>query len=273
MAPRFHFPTQTMAMVRFATILLIGLFSAGCANFVENLQSSVENRVQQMLAGKFSELLTQGIDTVINGLAAEGGFLDDPLVRILLPPPLGLAIGVARDLQRDPQAALLETLINRAAEDAIPVAGPILKDMIVNMDTEKLQSLLDAPEAAATDYLMEQGGAVVKDALLPVVTERLHANGAIQLYGELVAARQAVDQATQPVVGSELESDLRKSVDQAVPDIETPSPTPPLVVAPVAPEQLAGYVAEQAMGGLFKKVATQELQIRDSLDSMVEIPI
>jgi len=58
-----------------------------------------------------------------------------------------------------------------------------------------------------------------------------------------------------------------------VPDIETPSPTPPLVVAPVAPEQLAGYVAEQAMGGLFKKVATQELQIRDSLDSMVEIPI
>lgn len=260
-------------MVRFATILLIGLFSAGCANFVEDLQSSVENRVQQMLAGKFSELLSQGIDSVIGGLAATGGFLDDPLVRILLPPPLGLAIGVARDLQRDPQATLLETLINRAAEDAIPVAGPILKDMIVNMDTAKLQGLLDAPESAATDYLMAEGGAAVKDALLPAITERLHANGAIQLYGELVAARQAAEQATQPVVGSELESELRKSVDQAVPDIESPSPVPPLVTPPVAPEQLAGYVAEQAMGGLFKKVATQELEIRDSLDSMVEIPI
>ena len=37
-------------------------------------------------------------------------------MRVLLPPPLGLVIDVARDLNDKPEAALLEIMINRAAE-------------------------------------------------------------------------------------------------------------------------------------------------------------
>lgn len=255
-------------MVRFATLLLITALTAGCASFFEGLQNSVENRVQQLLTSKFTGLFTEGIDTVINGLAVEGGFLDDPLVRILLPPPLGLALGVARELQRDPQAALLETLINHAAEGAIPVAGPILKDMIVKMDTEKLQGLLDAPDGAVTEYLKEEGGAAVKAVLLPAVTQQLRANGALQLYGELVAAKQ---QASEQVVPPEMASDIATSVG-AVTDQVKQEEHSPLLQPPVAPEQLGDYVAEKAMGGLFKKVAGQEIAVRDSVSKMVEVP-
>jgi hypothetical protein len=35
---------------------------------------------------------------------------------------------------------------------------------------------------------------------------------------------------------------------------------------------LGDYVAEQAIGGLFKKVATQELVVRDTVNKMVEVP-
>ncbi|HVK99560.1 MAG TPA: DUF4197 family protein [Dongiaceae bacterium] len=221
-----------------------------------------------MLASKFTSLFTSGIDAVINGLSAEGGFLDDPVVRILLPPPLGLALGVARDLQRDPKAALLESLINHAAEGAIPVAGPILKDMVMKMDTTKLQTLLDEPDAAVTEYLMEEGGAAVKSVLLPAVTQQLRANGAVQLYGELLAAQQKVEE----VAPTEPADVLAPVVEEALPPLDAKALPNPEGVKAVSPEQLGDYVAEQAVGGLFKKVATQELAVRDTVNKMVEVP-
>lgn len=283
-----------MSMLRFPvaiTIVLVALLSSGCASLFEGFQTSVENKVQQMLTGKFSKLFTDGIDAVISELTTEGGFLDDPVVRILLPPPLGLVLAVARDLHNNsenPQAVLLESLLNHAAEDAIPVAGPLLKDMIVNMDTAALQEMLDSPEAATTDYLKEKGGEAVKAAILPVVTKRLEANGAIQLYGKLLEAQQAAAAATQPVaVPSDAATPAPSATAQATNDTaqpaapatstaatqaETTAALPAEAAAAVTPEQLPAYVAEQAVNGLFKKVAAKEMAIRDQVNSTVEVP-
>lgn len=258
-----------MIRIRIVLIVLAALLAGGCASLFEGLQSSVENRVQRMLAGKFTDLFTAGIDAVIDSLAAEGGFLDDPLVRILLPPPLGLALGVARDLHRDPKAALLETLLNRAAEHAIPVAGPLLKDMVVNMDTQKLQGLLDAPDASVTAFLKEEGGAAVKAVLVPAVTQQLRADGALELYGELLAAREATAR-TVPADGAV--EVLAPAASDAAPLADAGLTATPGQAAPVAPEQLGDYVAEQAMTGLFKKVAQKELAVRDSVNETLQVP-
>jgi hypothetical protein len=115
------------------------LLTSGCASVFDEMSLAAQAKFQQMFANTFAQKLKYGIDLVVEQLALKGGFLDDPLVRILLPPPLGLVIGVARDLSAHPQAALLETLINRAAEDAIPVAGPILKNIVAKMDADTLQ--------------------------------------------------------------------------------------------------------------------------------------
>lgn len=265
-----HFSVgHTMIRIRIVLIVLAALLAGGCTSLFEGLQSSVENRVQRMLAGKFTELFTAGIDAVIDSLAAEGGFLDDPLVRILLPPPLGLALGVARDLQRDPKAALLETLLNRAAEHAIPVAGPLLKDMVVNMDTQKLQGLLDAPDASVTAFLKEEGGAAVKAVLVPAVTQQLRADGALELYGELLAAREATAR-TVPADGAV--EVLAPAASDAAPLADAGLTATPGQAVPVAPEQLGDYVAEQAMTGLFKKVAQKELAVRDSVNETLQVP-
>lgn len=284
-----------MSMLRFPvaiTIVLVALLSSGCASLLEGFQTSVENKVQQMLTGKFSKLFTDGIDAVISELTTEGGFLDDPVVRILLPPPLGLVLAVARDLHNNsenPQAVLLESLLNHAAEDAIPVAGPLLKDMIVNMDTAALQQMLESPEAATTDYLKEKGGDAVKAAILPVVTRRLEANGAIQLYGKLLEAHQVASAITQPAAVPSTDGATPASsgtaqthdgtAQPAVPatspaatQAETAAASPTETAAPVTPEQLPAYVAEQAVNGLFKKVAAKEMAIRDQVNSTVEVP-
>lgn len=232
-------------------ILLVALYSSACAPMLDSMQQGVQSRVQQMLGRSFGEKLLAGVDWVIDSLAKEGGFLDDPLVRIVMPPPLGLIVDVTRDLRADPKAALLETLMNRAAENAIPVAGPILKDLVTNMDQSTLTDLVTAPKQAATSYLMERSGPMIRQAVLPGVTRHLQDSGAIELYGELLEAHNKADVAAA-------------GVERATGEVA--------VVESVAPEELSNYVAEQAVGGLFRKMAVKELSIRGELERKMELP-
>jgi len=227
------------------------LLTSGCASMFENMSMAAQAKFQQMLANQFAQKLSSAIDLVARQLAVKGGFLDDPIVRILLPPPLGLVIDVARDFHDNPQAALLETLMNRAAENAIPVAGPILKNIVANMDADTLQKLLNSPQSAATELLMAEGGSAVQLALLPAVKESLAVNGAIQLYGDLLDAQQKTGAVLDPTAAAGEQAAAEQAVSQ---------------------DQLGEYVAQQAAAGLFKKVAIKELAIRDSLNSIVASP-
>ena len=218
------------------------LLTSGCASMFDGMSLAAQAKFQQVLANTFAQKLKSGIDLVVDLLAAKGGFLDDRLVRVLLPPPLGLVIDVARDLNDKPEAALLEIMINRAAENAIPVAGPILKDIVANMEPGTLQKLLHSPRSAATE-----GAELVQSAMLPLVRESLEADGAIKLYEDLLSEEE------KSIVSAEADGD----VDAGVP------------AESVSPDRLAQYVVEQAAGTLFKKVAAKERLIRDSLDSVI----
>ena len=242
-------------MRRFAAVFVVSAILSACSSVIDSAQQTAQTKFQQFLANQFGRRLQAGIDAAIETLAAKGGFLDDPLVRILLPPPLGLVVGVARDLQENPKATLLETLLNQAAEHAIPVAGPILKNIVSNMDTPSLENVMNKGDEAATDYLKEKGGAVVQAALLPAVTRELHANGAIKLYGELLDAKEKADAVAQTA------HDVQQKIETAQQQVETVQQQAE-AVQNVSQEQLGQYVAERATAGLFKKVAKEELSVR-----------
>lgn len=242
-------------MRRIATIILASMVLSACSSLADSVQQTAQVKFRQFIADQFGQRLESGIDSVIGQLAMKRGYLDDPLVRILLPPPLGLAIGVAMDLQKNPQAALLETLINQAAENTIPGAGPVLKNIVMNMDTPRLENLFDAGNTAATDYLKEKGGALVQAALLPAITEELHASGAIELHGRLLKARETADRTTATAAG--VHRKIETARHQAA------------AVQTVTQEELGRYVAGQAMSGLFKKLADEELSIRSALESLL----
>lgn len=240
-------------MRRIAAIILISIVLTSCSSFVDSTKQATQAKFQQFMANQFGQRLGKGIDLVIEQLMMEGGYLDDPLIRILLPPPLGLAIGIARGLQTDPQATLVEILINQAAENTIPVAGPILKNIITNMTTASLENLMTTGgNSAATDYLKEQSGDALQTILLPTITEQLHANGAIELYRKLLQAKEIAEQIPE----------MPPSDNQQSETIQDKLATIPTVM----PEQLGQYVVEQAMSGLFKKVAEKELSIRKTGD-------
>tara|TARA_R110002050_G_scaffold1244_5_gene8747 strand:+ start:31511 stop:32251 length:741 start_codon:yes stop_codon:yes gene_type:complete len=239
-------------MRRIAAIILLSLVLTSCSSFIDNTKQATQAKFQQVVASQFGQRLGKGIDLVIDQLMTEGGYLDDPLIRILLPPPFGIALGIVRGLQINPQATVLQTLINQAAENTIPVAGPILKNIVTNMTTASLETLLTAGNSSATDYLKEQSGAALQTILLPAITEQLHTNGAIELYSKLLEAKEIADQVSTSLPDENQQSESTQHLAETI--------------ATVKPEQLGQYVVEQAMSGLFKKVAEKELSIRKTGD-------
>ncbi len=227
--------------LRLLPLLAAALLLAACAGSVDNMKLATEAKLRQTLTSHFTRQFGRGITTVVQGLAVEGGFLDNPLVRILLPPPMGLVIDVARDFHHNPRAALLETLMNRAAENAVPGAAPILQAVLATLDSGDRQSLFEAGKTAATDHLRAVAGEAVHQALLPVIAENLVESGAVKLHGELLRAHQAAG-----LLGGDLSGD---------------EPW-------VAEGELDEYVTARTVDGLFRLIGNREALVRDGIASL-----
>lgn len=229
--------------VRLGVALLAALLSACTPGALTDLPGEVtraaRDQLLNTLAGQYKQRLGSSVNTLIADLGRPGGYLDNPLVRILLPPPVGMALAVARTLQADADAVLLETLMNEVAEQALPGAAPIVQTALAQITPAEAKRLLEGDETAGTEYLKAKTAAALEAALMPVVDAKLAGSGAQLIYGELVDAYQA-QQAVVP------------STDSSVPP-------------PVAAPDLGSYVAERTVDGLFKVLGEREAEIRKDI--------
>jgi hypothetical protein len=203
-----------------------------------NAVLAAEQQLQRMLAAQFTRRFNNGIDQVIAGLQRTGGFLDDPLVRILLPPPMGLVLGILSDVTENPDAAWLELLMNRAAEAAIPGAGPILKTALTGLSVGEMETVLAGGRQAATELLEDRTRTAVQEALAPVVARTLADAGADAVYGRLLQAYE-----------------IKRALE-----------TGTIVEEPV--RDLGAYATEAAVNGLFARLAQEERRVRDEIDNL-----
>ncbi len=229
-------------MYRVVCGFLTLLFLSSCApdslnTLQQNLTLAAQEQLKRTLANHFMAELGNGVGIVITGLAQPGGYLDNPLVRILLPPPLGLAFDVARNMNANPQASLLVVLMNQAAEHAIPNAAPILQAALAHATPAESRTLLDGGKTAATDYLKAKTTAALQKALAPLIAADLAASGAQQVYAKLLDTYQA------------------QTVGEPT-NLEGPAP------------DLVQHVTGHAVEGVFKMLGEREARIRDSLDNV-----
>lgn len=221
-------------------LLLSACVPGGIDTLQQNVTRAAQEQLKKTLATHYTRELGKGVTTVIGGLAKSGGYLDNPVARILLPPPIGLILGVAgvaRDLNADPQAKVLSVLMNQAAERAIPGAAPILQAALTRITPSEARQLLDGDTTAGTEALKAKTRTALQAALAPVVSEQLAASGAPLVYKELLAAYPRQDETT-----------------------------PPATTKPVT--DLDEYVTQQTVTGMFNALGEQESFIRDKLDSM-----
>lgn len=170
--------------------------------------------------------LDQGINLAVGKLGVTDGFLNNPRVKIDLPPKLAKAEGMMRMLGLGEQLDQLVVSMNRAAEAAVPQSKVLLKQALQHMTLEDAKRILTGGDDAATQYFRQATYTPLKAEFAPIVAR-----------------------ATEKVkLSQEYDAVAKKAVALGV----------------LKPEDatLQSYVTDKALDGLFLMMADEERAIR-----------
>lgn len=181
---------------------------------------------QGEMSGGLKEALAVGSERAIKGLSRSGGFLDDKDVRIPLPGKLRKIESTLRMLGQGKSVDEFIQTANRAAEQAIPKAAPIVGDAIRGMSFDDARKILSGPDDAATRYFQDKTSESLTRAMLPIVSSATDKAGVTRAF------KQMIDKAgpAAAMLGDDLD------VDE--------------------------YIADKTLDGLFFKLAEEEKSIR-----------
>ncbi|MCS7298300.1 MAG: DUF4197 domain-containing protein [Bacteroidia bacterium] len=188
-----------------------------------------EALTEEEIVAALKEALIVSTDTVVRHLNRLDGYYGDELIRILFPSDAERLRTAIEALPGGPQ--LIQDLIlkmNRAAEEAAAEAKPIFWEAIRTLTIQEGMRLLKGDSTAATEYLKEK----TTDSLY------LRYKPKIQAAMEEVGAQQAWEYLVDTY------NDL------------------PTTLTPIQNRDLAAYVTERALYGLFLKIGQHETRIR-----------
>lgn len=189
--------------------------------------SDGELTVETVTAG-LKEALRVGTENAVEELSTEGGYLQNPELRIGLPEQLQKAADTVRKIGLGGQVDALEQKMNAAAEEAAGQALPIFWDSIKGMTIDDATGILRGGPTAATDYFRQTTYQPLKAEYEPVVQKRMEELGLVRLYNDLLTRYEA------------------------------------LPLMPQVDLQLEDYVTDRALDGLYSTVAEEEQKIREN---------
>lgn len=225
-------------MKNFKTLALLAfLLTFGAACTTQQISRTVGVLTNLPLtkeeAGKaLKEALVQGI-TKGTGLASkEGGYLNNPLIRIPFPEETQKVANTLRDIGLGKEVDKFVRSLNRGAEEAAKEALPIFKQAILNMSFQDAMAILkNESKVAATDYLRRTTSEQLLRLFQPVMKRNLDKVNATKYYDELITRYNRI-----PLV------------KKADPDLE-------------------GYATAKAVEGLFKLIEKEEANIRENVSA------
>lgn len=147
-----------------------------------------------------------------------------------------------RKLKQEALADEFVTTMNRAAEQAVPVAATVFGEAIRQMTVADAKAILTGPNDAATQYFRRTSTNALHAQFLPIVKQATDAAGVTAAYKAMLAKAgpaAGIAQAFGGAFGKNL------GLDAATLDVDA-------------------YVTGKAMDGLFKVVAEEEKRIREN---------
>lgn len=225
--------TQNKNMKKFLLLAIIP-FLAGCAELqqiADSLPQEGTGITNTEVAAGLRQALNFGIDKQVTKLAEENGFFGNELVRITLPPELLKVDQTLRDLGMSNLADEGIKVLNRAAEDAVKEATPIFVDAVKQITFTDARNILLGEDMAATTYLAEKTTEPLYSKFNPVITNSLERVGATRVWTNIINRYNALP-----------------------------------LTADVNPD-LADYVTQEALEGVYTMIAIEEKQIRNDLSS------
>lgn len=132
------------------------------------------------------EALSVGTENTVKLTGNTDGFLKNEAIKILLPEKLQPMDTALRLAGFGPQVDELVVSMNRAAEQAAPLAKPIFTDAVTNMTFDDAKKILDGGDTAATDYFQGKTRDQLATAFKPEVEKTMSQVGVTTQYKELV---------------------------------------------------------------------------------------
>ncbi len=215
-----------MKKILIFTLFLFGLTRCGELQQIASSLPDANTITDADIAKALKEALNQGIDKEVSTLMKPGGFYNQPDVRILLPDELKKVDETLRKIGLGSLADEGIKKLNAAAEEAVKEAKPIFVQAIREMTFEDARKILMGDQYAATQYLENKTRDQLYQKFYPVVKQSFHKVGADDLWNKIISKYNSVPFVTK-----------------------------------INPD-LNDYVTRQALKGVFKKIADEEVKIR-----------
>src|SRR5271156_1544843 len=129
--------------------------------------------------------LDQGAASAVAKLGVPGGFLDNPKVKIPLPPALDEVAKGMRMFGRGKDADEQVVAMNRAAEQAVPEAKGLLVNAAKSMTGSDAKQILTGGDNSVTDFFRAKTAAPLAEKFLPIVKQATDRVGLAQKYDKL----------------------------------------------------------------------------------------
>ncbi|NDC41718.1 MAG: DUF4197 domain-containing protein [Chitinophagia bacterium] len=180
----------------------------------------------EIVAG-LKEALDNGAKSATSKLAAKDGFFGNALVKVMMPPEAKKVETTLRQLGMGAYVDKAILSMNRAAEDATQQALPIFGSAIKNMTVIDALGILKGNNDAATQYLKGKTSAQLTTAFKPIISASLDKTNATKYWTEVFEVYNSL-----PTTNNKVNPDL------------------------------AAYVTDKAIAGVFVYIADEENRIR-----------
>jgi hypothetical protein len=134
--------------------------------------------------------LETGATAAVKLLGRPDGFLANPRVRIPLPRYVQDAAAILSALGQGRQVEELETAMNRAAENAVPLAKNLLVNAVKAMSVTDAKRILTGGETSVTEFFADKTRSPLGESFLPVVRQATAKVQLAQKYDRLAQKAQ-----------------------------------------------------------------------------------
>ena len=135
--------------------------------------------------GAVRAALERGADIAVKQLGQVNGFMGNDKIRIPLPEVLEKAAPLLRAVGRGRQMDDLISAMNHAAENAVSLALPLLRNAIKGMSVQDARQILSGGEHAVTDFFAAKTRAPLGVQFTPLVNKAVEKLSLAQRYNEL----------------------------------------------------------------------------------------
>lgn len=208
---------------------------AGCSNldvlqdtltaFTSNTGGALS---MEKIAAGLKEALRVGTQKAVAKTSAEGGYANNPRIRIPMPEKLDNLATKLRNVGLGSYVDRFEGKMNQSAEKAAVQATPVFLKAVTDMSFADAKAILQGESNAATEYFRSKTSDTLRTKYRPIVTQQMESLGTIKLFNDLQAKYNRFS------------------------------------IGPKANVSVEDYVTDKALDGLFKMLADEEKKIREN---------